>query len=1230
SLALDSRDNPHISYLSDVPEYALKYATNYGTDLAWRSSLGSAVKSSPAVSEGRVFVGSDDGYVYCLNDETGTEQWKFKTSGSGRSSPALSGGRVYIGSDNGSVYCLDAVTGALLWDNETGGDVAVSSPAVSGTDVCVGSNDNALYCFNALTGNKAWDDSSMGGAVRTPVVAGGKVYAGSADGRLYCIDPANGANNWDYQIGVGDALYSPAVTDDTIYVCSYGHADGFDWVGGYVHGVDLSGSEQWSSSMDGRIESAPSVNDGKVYAGGESKNSGIYSFSGGLAGGSELWKYSIGQNGVTSSAAVTGDYMYAGSEDSHCYCLDITSTPGKPGWFYRTGGRIESSPAVSGGKVYVGSNDGYLYCLDADDFSGAWPMFKHNAARTGTPCTDDRDCDGIADSSDNCPDYYNPNQWNHDGGEEGDFCDPDDYPSAAAYPAGDPAGSTLTVSSLAGSADITVANRGGRYMRWQAEVLSSPAWVNIDQTGTTCGSGGSDNGTITVQWDAQAQSADARSATIQVTVLDDWDKDPDPLTIQIYQEEYRDNATITINYSPSELAKFQRLSVFGEVRSAVDNATISSGFVRVVFTEPDDSEQRETYELTDDDNGTYEVDFVLTDNGTWDVQAFFLGNDDFLTAESEVVNLEVNPEAPMPKAKAIVVAGGGDYPTNSLWDETRFSANNACRVLSFQGFDTGSLRYYTWQTIGFPPGVDAFRSGDPTGSNIQDAITTWADDGQTNELVIYLVGHGFDGKFELSGGQPPEYLRAKDHLKIWLDQLQQAVPDMLVVLVYDACHSGSIVEDLYTDPGTDPERIIITSTTAGQVAYFLVNGMVSFSSYFWSSVQSGHYLWDAWSNADDAMYTHGQEAQIEYDGDGNPGNYYDDALLAESYLIGKGISIAGNMPVIGSVSNPQTLSGGGTSATIEAYAIEPEGSIQEVWMVLQPPSASSGTYATPVEELPRVTLWDNDTDGVFAGTYDSFSIGGRYWISLYARDTDNNTSMPQKTYVTQASGPDLYEDDDSAVQANVINMGYDQYQEHNIHDSGDTDWVKFYGLAGETYSIEVADVDAGLAVFDPVFEVLDANLTLDYTRNRRGKGSGEMFDWDCTRNGFYYVRVYDYSGVYGAGTNYSLRVYQPVASGGIATVAGFISDSTTGLPIQDAWMTSSMGTAVSTVDGFYFLLVSSTGGSLTLTPVSYGYTGVPGTVILSGAPSYTKNFSMTPGGGYVETSTSTTSTQPPR
>jgi outer membrane protein assembly factor BamB len=88
------------------PEHTGVYPdTGVGTtgQLAWKFDTGDSLHSSPAVSGGLVYVGSNyrysferkgPGYLYAFDAASGAERWKFKTGDSVYSSPAVSGGLV--------------------------------------------------------------------------------------------------------------------------------------------------------------------------------------------------------------------------------------------------------------------------------------------------------------------------------------------------------------------------------------------------------------------------------------------------------------------------------------------------------------------------------------------------------------------------------------------------------------------------------------------------------------------------------------------------------------------------------------------------------------------------------------------------------------------------------------------------------------------------------------------------------------------------------------------------------------------------------------------------------------------------------------------------------------------------------------------------------------------------------------------------------------------------------
>ncbi|UCH85755.1 MAG: PQQ-like beta-propeller repeat protein, partial [Candidatus Latescibacterota bacterium] len=92
-------------------------------DTVWTFSTGGNVQSSCAVVDGRVYFGSHDNNVYCLDASTGAPLWNYTTGSYVISSPAVYGGRVYVGSKDDKVYCLNATTGAFIWSYTTGYDV---------------------------------------------------------------------------------------------------------------------------------------------------------------------------------------------------------------------------------------------------------------------------------------------------------------------------------------------------------------------------------------------------------------------------------------------------------------------------------------------------------------------------------------------------------------------------------------------------------------------------------------------------------------------------------------------------------------------------------------------------------------------------------------------------------------------------------------------------------------------------------------------------------------------------------------------------------------------------------------------------------------------------------------------------------------------------------------------------------------------------------------------------
>ncbi len=133
----------------DASLYCLNASTG---DRIWQyADVG--ILSSPAVANGTVYEAQGGGYprtkIQAFNAANGTSIWNYTTGASVVSSPAVADGKVYVGSTDAKVYAINSSTGALVWDYQTGSGVR-SSPAIAEGKLYIGSDDSKVYAFSSL------------------------------------------------------------------------------------------------------------------------------------------------------------------------------------------------------------------------------------------------------------------------------------------------------------------------------------------------------------------------------------------------------------------------------------------------------------------------------------------------------------------------------------------------------------------------------------------------------------------------------------------------------------------------------------------------------------------------------------------------------------------------------------------------------------------------------------------------------------------------------------------------------------------------------------------------------------------------------------------------------------------------------------------------------------------------------------------------------------------------
>lgn len=328
--------------------------------LAWTVSLDAeSIDGSPAVVEGRVYVGTATGKVVCVAAADGAKLWERATGGAVLSAPAVDGGRVFVGSADRFVYALAATDGRVLWRHRTRGAV-VAPPLVHEGRVYVGSMDGTFNCLAADTGRVVWSVSESAGISAGAVLAGDALYYGDEAGQIQSRG-LDGKLRWSYQVK-GSIVATPTVAGDSLLVpvmsgtaLSPPHTDCL-----LVLNRE-SGEKRWAMHRQSSIMHTPASDGSSVYV---ATVSGYLSetemFALRVADGQQLWRRKLG--GVAdSSPAQVGEYLLLGNHDSNFYVLSART--GAVALTVPLGGKAFASPAISNGSVFIGIQGGKLHCL---------------------------------------------------------------------------------------------------------------------------------------------------------------------------------------------------------------------------------------------------------------------------------------------------------------------------------------------------------------------------------------------------------------------------------------------------------------------------------------------------------------------------------------------------------------------------------------------------------------------------------------------------------------------------------------------------------------------------------------------------------------------------------------------------------------------------------------------------------------------------------------------------
>ena len=300
--------------------------------LKWELKSKDGWVATCAIAGDHVYAPALEGYLYCLDRETGKEIWKYRTIESKdekefapglKAAPLITKSAVYVGDEDGILHAVDRATGKLLWKYATEAEIA-GGVALYRNQLLLASHDFSLYSLT-FDGDENWKLET--------------------EDRINC---------------------SPAVVDDFTFV------SGCD---AQLRVIDLnSGEEVRSVPMESHLIASPAVVDEMLYVGSHAGDMTAVNWR----TGEITWQYRGDRDlPYYASAAVTDDLVVVGNHDKFLHAIDRKTGEGR--WKFATKARVESSAAIVDDRAFFGSGDGNLYGVSLKDGSEVW---KYNGGKS--------------------------------------------------------------------------------------------------------------------------------------------------------------------------------------------------------------------------------------------------------------------------------------------------------------------------------------------------------------------------------------------------------------------------------------------------------------------------------------------------------------------------------------------------------------------------------------------------------------------------------------------------------------------------------------------------------------------------------------------------------------------------------------------------------------------------------------------------------------------------------
>ncbi|WP_080504292.1 MULTISPECIES: outer membrane protein assembly factor BamB family protein [Haloarcula] len=162
-------------------------------------------------------VGTSKGELTGIRAEDGYHQWNINIDDPIKASPAVFDGRAYVGGYNSGITAVSIENGEELWSVDTAGCIGpVAVDNNNETTIIAAGRDKILRGICAINGDVQWE-RPVGKHLTPPAIVDGTVFIG-AETRVESFDVSSGNREW--RVDLEDVVTPPVVTSESAVVAA--------------------------------------------------------------------------------------------------------------------------------------------------------------------------------------------------------------------------------------------------------------------------------------------------------------------------------------------------------------------------------------------------------------------------------------------------------------------------------------------------------------------------------------------------------------------------------------------------------------------------------------------------------------------------------------------------------------------------------------------------------------------------------------------------------------------------------------------------------------------------------------------------------------------------------------------------------------------------------------------------------------------------------------------------